>query len=80
VIVFVRKSAEGDSFKKEPLTWALLKTDAGWSAMAVCSNGHRGALDDHVIADDGTVSPSVVCPEKGCGFHDHIQLEGWLGG
>lgn len=31
----------------------------------------------HQIADDGTVSPSVVCTTEGCGFHEFIRLEGW---
>ena len=79
MITFTRKSADEDAFKATPLTWTLLRTAKGWSAMAVCSNGHEGSLDDHTIAGDGTVTPSVVCPEKKCGFHDHIQLAGWLG-
>lgn len=78
MIAFTRKSADEDAFKKVPLTWMLLRTVDGWSAMAVCPNGHEGSLDDHVIADDGTVKPSVVCPAKKCDFHDHIKLEGWL--
>jgi hypothetical protein len=42
-----------------------------------CPNGHIGVLDDHTIADDGAVSPSVVCPRKGCAFHENIILDGW---
>jgi hypothetical protein len=45
--------------------------------MYQCPNGHIGSLDDHEIADDGTVSPSVVCPHVGCGFHDNIKLADW---
>lgn len=30
----------------------------------------------HSIADDGTVSPSLVCPH-GCGWHVWGCLEGW---
>lgn len=41
-----------------------------------CPNGHF-ALLDHEIADDGTVSPSVVCPWDGCGFHEFIRLLDW---
>ena len=78
MITFVRKSADADAFKKDPLTWMLLRTGNRWSAMAICPNGHEGALDNHTIADDGVVTPSVVCPEKKCGFHDYIQLAGWL--
>lgn len=43
----------------------------------VCGNGHAGLIDEHVIADDGTVSPSVVCTEENCGWHEHIQLDRW---
>jgi hypothetical protein len=80
VIAFTRKPADEDAFKKVPLTWTLLRVDRGWSAMAVCPNGHEGSLDDHTIADDGMVTPSVVCPAKNCDFHDSIKLEGWLDG
>ena len=46
--------------------------------MLICPKGHIGQLD-HTIAEDGTVSPSVVCPESGCGFHEYVRLEGWKG-
>jgi len=48
-----------------------------WTANFTCPNGHAGYLGDHTIAPDGTVSPSVVCPVEGCGFHDFIRLAGW---
>ena len=49
----------------------------------------HGALDGHgghTIADDGTVTPSVVCqagdkhrdPADGCDFHEIVRLEGWV--
>lgn len=31
----------------------------------------------HDVADDGAVSPSLVCPNDGCGFHEFVKLEGW---
>lgn len=40
------------------------------------SNGDWFGLATHSIDEDGTVSPSVVCP-YGCGFHEFIKLEGW---
>ncbi len=58
-------------------TWKPLQTPAGKSADYTCPNGHVGELTDHTIAKDGTVSPSVVCPRGGCGFHDYIRLIGW---
>lgn len=39
--------------------------------------GQRASLSHHTIAEDGKVSPSVVCPTEGCTFHEWIQLEGW---
>lgn len=39
-----------------------------------------GSLD-HFVAEDGTITPSVVCPrEPGCGFHDNVKLVGWTYG
>ena len=61
----------------KPNTWTEFKTTTGRSADYVCPNGHLGGLGDHTIADDGTVSPSVVCPRPGCDFHDHIRLVDW---
>lgn len=41
--------------------------------------GVHGDLSDHTIRTDGSVEPSIVCPNdtKGCDFHDHIRLLGW---
>ena len=41
------------------------------------TKGHEGLLTDHDIAADGTVTPSVVCTEEDCGFHDWVKLVGW---
>lgn len=51
--------------------------DAKRSAKVRCGNGHLASLDDHTIAADGTVSPSLDCPEGGCGWHVHARLVGW---
>jgi hypothetical protein len=45
-------------------------------AVVTCPRGHTLGLP-HRIADDGTVRPSIVCPEKGCGWHVWGRLEGW---
>jgi hypothetical protein len=34
-------------------------------------------LRNHRIASDGAVSPSVVCPNPQCDFHEFVRLEGW---
>ena len=74
-----------------PNTWRPVrvgKTDE-FTAIYVCPQGHAGLIDDHQIAPDGTVTPSVVCegypagfcgpddPGSPCEFHDHIQLKDW---
>lgn len=38
--------------------------------------GQTASMSDHSIADDGTVTPSVVCPFE-CGFHDYVKLLDW---
>lgn len=32
---------------------------------------------NHTVADDGTVSPSDVCPFPPCTFHEFIALDDW---
>ncbi len=62
----------------EPLTWALLHIGGGGkSATFSCPKGHWGTLEDHTIAADGTVSPSVLCM-RDCDFHEYIVLDGWV--
>lgn len=53
------------------------QTKKGDTANVVCGKGHVGLIDEHAISDNGTVSPSVVCTEIGCGWHEHVQLIGW---
>lgn len=52
----------------------------GGHTMIECPDcGNVATLDDHKIAGNGKVEPSVVCPEEGCGFHEFVTLEGWAG-
>lgn len=72
-----------------PLTWRRVKRGGGQradgslipelpdTASVVCSRSHDGLIDEHEIAADGTVTPSVVCNQDGCDFHEHIRLIGW---
>jgi hypothetical protein len=51
-----------------------------WHATFTCPTCRRGvsiAKDVHTIALDGTVSPSFVCKQNGCTFHEFIILAGW---
>lgn len=42
-----------------------------------CGEAYR---PDHVIEENGNLSPSLVCPTDGCGWHVWIRLDGWSGG
>ena len=78
-------------FVRAPLTYWRVGTSKAqrgngalkYTALAVCPNGHQALLDEHVIEDDGTVTPSVVCeplaPDT-CDFHDYIRLVDWENG
>lgn len=64
----------------KPGTWKGLQTDSRRSASFTCPECQQIAyLLNHRIGDDGKISPSVVCPTVGCGFHEFIKLEGWDG-
>lgn len=39
--------------------------------------GEYGRLITHKIDKDGNVSPSVVCFNDQCDFHEYIHLEGY---
>jgi hypothetical protein len=66
-----------------PLTWRNYIDPGGTvlecSPVIVDIKGHFLSIHKHSIAQDGTVSPSVVCPVEKCGFHEFIRLEGWMG-
>ena len=38
--------------------------------------GVRSYMSDHEVAADGTVNPSVGCPED-CGYHEYVTLVDW---
>lgn len=62
----------------QPLTYRIaVWGDGRRVAYFFDTKGHGLALEKHAIADDGTVTPSVVCPIEGCGFHEWVKLEGW---
>ena len=62
----------------EPLTWNAVQFSHGEkSATMLCSNGHALSLHNHKICENGEVTPSVVCPEADCDFHDLLTLAHW---
>lgn len=65
---------------QEPLTWRpVSRSNRPMTATLTCSNNHEGLIDEHEISAEGTVTPSVVCSVKDCGWHEHIKLEDWEG-
>ncbi len=64
-------------FEDEPLTWKPVTSDGVQTATLVCSKGHAGLIAEHEVAADGTVTPSVVCTQDGCTFHEFVKLAGW---
>lgn len=65
----------------DPGTWRGLQTADGRSASVTCPEcGESATLTGHDISDDGTVTPSVVCPHDGCSWHAWVKLDGWAPG
>ena len=60
-------------------TWKGVRKESGErSAILTCPDcGLVASLTDHGIAPDGVVTPSVICPQDGCAFHEWIRLDGW---
>ena len=78
-MVHLREASRHEGGDETPLTWRLLPRAQGNSATAVCAGGHTVTLAGHQIALDGTVTPSVLCSAPGCGWHEYVQLIGWVG-
>ena len=56
------------------------KPNANWAELCCPDCGRIQHLgDNHKVADDGTVEPSVVCPftVDRCSFHRYIKLDVW---
>ena len=49
----------------------------GFVILMKCRCGRIGSLADHHVDDDGIVTPSVVCMDNECGFHENVILDGW---
>ena len=85
------RGTQEDADKSAPLTWDYcqrFKKDGGahWAlgserdlALCTCANGHTTRMTGsiHRVAEDGTVTPSYVCPVGGCTFHDWVRLVGF---
>jgi hypothetical protein len=64
-------------FEEQPLTYKKVKISNGFTAMVQCINNHAGLIDNHDIDINGIVSPSVVCTQDNCTWHEFIQLLDW---
>lgn len=57
-----------------------LESFTSFLAYVSCKNGHVCLLStkNHTVSSTGQVTPSLVCPTKGCDGHDvGVELEGW---
>ncbi len=67
-----------EPFDNVALTWKpVTQKDVLDTATVVCARGHSGLIDEHRIASDGTVSPSLVCTQNGCDWHIWVILRDW---
>lgn len=74
----IRQADPGDTWLTDPGVWRGATRDGERTATMSCPEcGEVASLSNHEIAPNGDVSPSVVCPHEGCGFHRYVTLEGW---
>lgn len=76
--VLVQQEPPQQSLAMLSLTWARVpRTDLAPTAMMACDNRHVASLSDHAIDAAGVVTPSVVCPDSACDFHEYVVLVDW---
>lgn len=69
---------KGDETQKGTWIGGRRSGDNRPTALISCPNcGQFMSLSQHTIAENGEVTPSLVCPHYGCDFHEHITLENW---
>lgn len=74
----LRQATGMNRWQIPPLHWVGAMPASGQrTALVACWGGHVASLSRYTIATDGTVTPSVVCPEHGCLWHEVVRLEGW---
>jgi hypothetical protein len=79
------KRADPEDFPKEALTWTTIEgTILMCAKMPETPDGFPvlGNLNNHEIAADGTVTPSVLIthnygPEMSQQWHEFVKLEDW---
>ena len=78
--VVFRRAKDDRLTSKNPGEWALLSdvVTGQTSADITCPKcGRIGSLMGHEVAADGSVTPSLVCPQDSCLFHRFGVLDGW---
>lgn len=66
------------SDEDRPGKWKGATRDGTRTALMSCPVcAGVASLSNHTIDEAGKVSPSLVCPFRGCSFHDYVTLEGW---
>ncbi len=68
-----------DKNKKTDGSWRTWDHNGKNRVLISCPGCGTEAGIDHDVADDGIMTPSLVCPNN-CGFHEHVKLVGWGGG
>ncbi len=73
-----------DSTLTKRPSYSYASGEKGPTALVKCSNGHIASLTDHTIRPDGVVesqlgevSPSLVCPNDECDWHENVRLLDW---
>ena len=61
--------------------FTVRRADGSTGLMLNCPDcGQTVSLADHSVDPIGAVTPSVVCPQDGCGFHEYVRLVAWASG
>ena len=68
---------QGDPWKAKGVWRGGSRTGSRTAIVSCPDCGESAALSDHEIDAAGDVTPSLVCPAKGCSFHEHVRLVGW---
>ena len=59
------------------LDWHKITADGKETARVRCPKCQEWATLDHEIDAVGRVTPSLVCPNESCDFHENVVLAGW---
>ena len=77
-IVIIKRAKNIDTWLEEKGVYRGAVRDDRKTANVSCPEcGRAGSLSNHSIAEDGVVTPSLVCGYDDCDFHRWIKLEDW---